>query len=235
MATFSWDFLQRIFHGAVEHSPGLWYVPRTVDGSLIANRTFYAIDNTNEPYLPTTPCGHGAKLTAFFNENPSADGGNMEYENVPLFIAASAWGGKTRKPSEYIYFGNYSQTRWSDRLGYDDIHTRVPQHVKEFWAAQLADPSRPGWATTALTKHFFRMPDYDGIMPTTTPNGSAIPDEDEKVQRKMQKDVKNYVEELRLWHSEAKNMVGLMKKDDMLKAFEKVSRVGLHRLLKKRC
>jgi hypothetical protein len=223
MVTFSWDFLQRIFQGAIEHSPGLWYVPRSAGGSVLDNRTFYAIDNTNEPYLPSAPCGHGTKLTAFFNQNAPADGDTAS-ENVPLFVAASAWGGKARNSNDYLYYGTYSQTRWSDRLSYDDIHTHVPQHVKEFHAAQLADKSRPAWVTKALMKHFFPMPEYDGVMPVTTPNGSAVPDDDEKMQKKMQRCVKNYVEELRLWESEAKSMVGLMNKNAMLKAFEHVGR-----------
>ncbi len=71
-------------------------------------------------------------------------------------------------------------------------------------------------------KRFFPMPEYNGVMPITTPNGSAVPDEDEKVQKKMRRAVTEYVDELGLWESDAKNFVGLIKKEDMLKAFEKV-------------
>jgi hypothetical protein len=47
----------------------------------------------------------------------------------------------------------------------------VQQHVKEFWAAQLSDPARPTWVMRVLMKHFFPMPEYNGVMPITTPNG----------------------------------------------------------------
>ena len=45
MVTFSWSFLMTLFHGAVEHSPSLFYIPKTVGGTLIPSRTFYAMDS----------------------------------------------------------------------------------------------------------------------------------------------------------------------------------------------
>jgi hypothetical protein len=126
MIMFSWDLLQRILHGAVEHSPGLYYVPKSAGGSVLSNRTFYAIDATNEPYIPSAPCDHGATVTDFFNENSPEDGGNTSYKDVSLFVSASTWGDRIRRSNEYIYFGTYSQTRWSDKISYDDIATQCP-------------------------------------------------------------------------------------------------------------
>ena len=221
MVSFSFDFLQFTFKG-VEHSPGLFYVPKRAGSSILHGRTFYAIDATNEPYLPSTPGQHGAKLTAFFNIDEPSDGSAV-YENVPLFISASKWGDKTRKNNEYLYFGTYSQTRWSDKLSYNDVNLHVPMHVKKYWAEQLADPARPKWVTKALMKHFYHMPEYDGTLPSSMANGSGQLDEvDAEMEKKMEKDVKDFVTELRYWEKEASMGIALMKKEEMLKAFESV-------------
>ncbi|KIW05806.1 hypothetical protein, variant 3 [Verruconis gallopava] len=219
MITFSWEFLHRIFRGAMEHSPGLWYIPLNAGRALITGRTFYAIDATTEPYMPRSPCDHGAKITGFYNNNPPDDGGEISYTDVPLFITGSAWV-QNCKANEYIYFGNYSQTRWSDKVSYGEFHDLIPDHIKDFWAAQFADPSRPSWVSRELMKHFFPMPEYDGAMPSATSKPSVGTDEYETQQRIMQKDMEYYLEDLSHWESNAKKRVGLLKKEDIRRAFE---------------
>ena len=219
MVSFSWDFLTTLFHGAGEHSPGVYYIPKHAGGSIIPSRTFYAMEAENEPFLPAKPCDHGAKLTAFFNPNDPFDGGEAASEDVPLFISLKG------QPSKYVYFGTYSQTRWSDKVGYDVMCEHVPASVKAYWADQLADPGRAEWVTKALMKAFFPMPGYEGPMSAGTPIGSqasAIPEQEEKKAKKLKRAVNDYLEELHLWEKEAKTKVALMKKSDILKAFEKV-------------
>jgi hypothetical protein len=213
MTTFTWTFLTTLLHGAVEHSPGFYHIPRSAGGCLIPSRTFYAMSSSHEPFIPKQPGEHGAKLTAFFNPTNPEDGG---FDTVPLFVS-------TRQNGVYTYMGNYSQSRWSDKLSYDIISQHIPASVKQYWAAQLADPARPEWVTNALMKQFFPMPEYEGPMPRTLPEGSATGEEDERAARRVQRKVKEFVDELRLWDEEARTKVGLMKESDMLTAFDKVS------------
>ena len=147
-----------------------------------------------------------------------SDGGEAGYEDVPLFISVKG------QPGRYIYFGTYSQTRWSDRVSYDVLSLHVPEKVKGYWAGQLADPARPEWVTRQLMKHFFPMPEYDGPMPAGTPTGSEVTsnEDEEKKAKKVTKAVKNYVEDLKLWEKEASTKVGLMNKENMMTAFDKV-------------
>ena len=114
---------------------------------MLRNRTYYQIDPGNEPYLPKAPGEHGAKLTAFFNKAPEEEFGHLfaddanSYDDVPMFIL---------KDKRYVYYGNYSQTRWSDKLDHDTMTTRVPDHVKNFWAEELTSPVREKWVKKTL-------------------------------------------------------------------------------------
>jgi hypothetical protein len=223
MKTFSRDFINATFHGA-ENSPGLYYIPQSVVNPLLPDRTFYLIDSTFEPYLPNAPGEHGAKLTAFFNNNPPEDNGSVSNENVPLFVSASKWGGeRVNKPkaSEYVYFGTYSQTRWSDKLDADRVQDSVPLNVKQYWAARLADPGRPSWVTDALMKHFFPVPEYEGAFPKSAPC-VAEDGKSSDVDKKMEEDVKEYILELKMWKNFAKTEVGLLTKEKVLEAFDLV-------------
>ena len=38
--------------------------------------------------------------------------------------------------------GNYSQTRWSDKLDYDRMVEQVPREVKTYWAEELSSQGR---------------------------------------------------------------------------------------------
>jgi len=202
--------------GGTEHSPGLYYVPLSHGVSTLPGRTFYVMDRTHEPYLPKAPGHHGAKLTALFNsatDNPAE--GIPCYDNVPLFITT---GGK-----EYVYFGTYSQLRWSDKLDYDRMIEAVPHDVKMYHAELLADPARPKWVTEQLMNHFWPKPVYDGRIPMDqglllTPTGSA-----DAGGAAEDKEMNGYLAELKAWEKDAKLKVGLLKKEAILEQFEAVS------------
>lgn len=209
--------------GGMEHSPGLYYVPLSHGLSTLPNRTYYVIDRTHEPYLPKAPGHHGAKLTAFFNcaaDDSIED--NPCYDNVPLFITN---GGK-----DYFYFGTYSQLRWSDKLDYDRMMEVVPHDVKMYHAELLGDQARPKWVTEQLMGHFWPMPVYQGRIPmgqglvgikisSAEVEGSA----EDKEMRKVGRDVKEYLAELKVWAKDAKLKVGLLRKETILEQFEAVS------------
>jgi hypothetical protein len=217
--TFSHDFLQAAFNG-VEWSPGLFFTPISAGQCILPSRTYYAINATYEPYLPDKPGSHGAKLTAFFNNVESTDG-TAAYENVPLFISAAKGGATRFAENQYVYFGTYSQKRWSDKLDYDRIRDCVPDETKRYWAEQLADPARPQWVTQALMRQFVPMPEYDGILPNSVANGSLPSGEDLGAQ--MDKDVRSFIKELQYWEKDARLQVSLLKSDNILEAFNNVS------------
>ncbi|KAH6872455.1 hypothetical protein BKA58DRAFT_456006 [Alternaria rosae] len=214
--TFHPDFLANTLGGA-SWSPGL----RFVSGKgpcILKNRTYYQLDPENEPYLPKAPGDHGAKLTAFFNKAPEEEYGNLldedsnSYEDVPMFVLVG---------KRYMYHGNYSQTRWSDKLDYDTMTARVPQHVKNYWAEELTSSTREKWVTEELKKHFFRKPEYSGRLFAASDHGTTVDSEEEVVLTKqLAKDVRKYVEELREWEREANMKTAMIKKQSILEAFD---------------
>jgi hypothetical protein len=182
---------------------------------------YYQLDPENEPFLPKTPGDHGAKLTAFFNKAPEEEFGHFldddsnSYENVPMFVLVG---------KRYVYFGNYSQTRWSDKLDNDTMMARVPQHVKNFWAEELTAPTREEWVTEELKKHFFCKPEYHGRIFAAPDNETTVNSEEEvKLTEKTARDVRKYVEELREWEREANMKTAMIKKQSILDAFDAVS------------
>jgi hypothetical protein len=222
IVSFHPDFLRNIF-GGVCWSPGLNYVPPSPGPCLLKNRTYYTLDAEFEPYLPRVPGIHGAKLTAFFNESPedhynSTAAGNS-YDSVPLFICNNPT--LQAHKQRYVYFGHYTQARWSDKLDYDRMVEAVPHKVKEYWAEELSAQGRPAWVTQQLMRHFWPRPEYEGRMPGGEEWEEGTEEED-AVGEKVLKDVKNYIRELRLWEKDAGIKVGLIKKDFILKAFERV-------------
>ncbi|KAH7120774.1 hypothetical protein B0J11DRAFT_438821 [Dendryphion nanum] len=218
MTTFSYDFLLNELGGAL-HSPGLMFIAPPSLSPILTNRTYYTLNATVEPYLPSSPGQHGAKLTAFFNSNPEDDYDSVpvgcSFVSVPLFVCNSAFGGDKKgiAGSRYVYFGHYTQTRWSDKLDYDRMEQQVPQNVKQYWAEELAAAGRAKWVTEAMKTHFFPRPEYEGALPRTGANGE---DNAEKVQKDMQK----YVKVLGAWEKEANVKVGLIGRQDVLRAFE---------------
>ncbi|KAL5119212.1 hypothetical protein ACEQ8H_002923 [Pleosporales sp. CAS-2024a] len=219
LVTFHPQFLEEIL-GGTDWSPGLKFIVPGPGTCILKNRSYFLLDPSTEPYLPARPGQHGAKLTAFFNENPEAVHGDMfdgvtSYENVPMFVEVPGSG-------RYMYFGNYSQTRWSDRLDMDTMTNRVPQHVKEFWATELTSAIRPQWVTEELKKHFFRKPEYDGRMfaAQEADTATVTSEEEVKLNERMEKDVRRYVEELRDWEREASMKTAMIKKEFILDAFK---------------
>ncbi|KAF2125101.1 hypothetical protein P153DRAFT_389952 [Dothidotthia symphoricarpi CBS 119687] len=222
MITFHPEFIKNHLGGVI-WSPGLRFVD--TDGPcILKNRTYYELDPNIDPYLPMAPGGHGAKLTAFFNQSPEETHGDLfaentnTYENVPMFVEQNNAKGQIR----YIYFGNYSQTRWSDKLDYDTLKTKVPQHVKEYHARELTDTvAREEWVTEALKKHFFPKPEYEGRIYAASTDATTHDIEDEvKHNERMIKDVKSYVKSLRDWERDASMKTAHIKKQAILAAFD---------------
>jgi hypothetical protein len=228
--TFSFDFLNNHLGGTF-WSPGLKYLPpSSLDKSrILKDRSYYMIDAEYEPYLPREPGMHGAKLTAFFNQNPEDVWENVEnpgnsIENVPMFVSASAFGsadGLSKK--RYVYFGNYSQTRWSDKLDYDRMVDQVSLKVKEYWAEELSSNGRADWVTKALQNHFFPKPVYEGKVVTTNAGGSVAPEEEAKLEQEMEQDVKFWIRQLQFWEKDSVLKTKMIKKNFILDAFERVS------------
>ncbi|KAJ4337906.1 hypothetical protein N0V95_008201 [Ascochyta clinopodiicola] len=216
MTTFTFDMLQNLF-GGISWSPGLRYI-NTASTSMLMNRTYYMLDPTNEPYLPNAPGEHGAKLTAFFNTAPEEEFENLpegtnSYTNVPMFVQVV--------PGRYAYFGNYSQTRWSDKLDNDTMRARVPQHVKEHIAHELTAKLREDWITRELKKHFFPKPEYEGSVLAVSSDDTTVHSADEdKHNQKMAMDIKQYIQELAEWEREASMKTAMIKPDFILNAFD---------------
>ncbi|KAF2732968.1 hypothetical protein EJ04DRAFT_439931, partial [Polyplosphaeria fusca] len=219
--TFHPDFLRNTL-GGICWSPGLNYVPPAPGPCLLKNRTYYTLDADYEPYLPRWPGEHGAKLTAFFNENPEekfGDDASCSFEQVPLFVC--------RNPSfpthahRYVYFGQYTQARWSDKLDYDRMVEEVSRKVKEYWAQELSAQGRPEWVTEQLMRHFWPKPEYMGTMPGQGVDGSVADLDEAKHEEKVLRDVKKYVECLRAWEKDARIKTSMIKKDFILSAFER--------------
>ncbi|EUC36550.1 hypothetical protein COCCADRAFT_34076 [Bipolaris zeicola 26-R-13] len=197
--TFHPDFLANHL-GGIPWSPGLRFV------------------KGKGPCILRNPPGmHGAKLTAFFNKAPEEEFGGLfdadsnSYENVPMFVLVD---------KRYVYYGNYSQTRWSDKLDHDTMATKVPENVKNFWAEELASPTRDEWVTEELKKHFFRRPEYSGCLFASPDNETTVNSvEDAKLTEKMVRDVRKYVDELRQWDREACMKTAMIKKQSILDAF----------------
>ncbi|KAF2748866.1 hypothetical protein M011DRAFT_485516 [Sporormia fimetaria CBS 119925] len=217
--TFSFDYLKQEFGGTF-WSPGLKYIPPSAGVCFLPTRSYYVLDATVEPYLPRAPGQHGAKLTAFFNSNPAEVYGpeaECSFENVPMFVCCTPWSqGKDRR---YVYFGNYSQTRWSDKLDYDRLVEHVPHNVKQYWAKELSAVGRAEWVTEALKNHFFPKPAYEGLMPLT--RGEDSEEDVEKREKKVERDVREYVEILKEWDKDAILRTKLIKEDFILGAFER--------------
>src|SRR5690242_6665200 len=90
MVTFHPEFLNSCL-GGTDWSPGLRFISKSDGTCILKNRTFYLLDPATEPYLPIKPGEHGAKLTAFFNQNPEDVFGSLpdcasSYEDVPMFV-----------------------------------------------------------------------------------------------------------------------------------------------------
>lgn len=237
--SFSGDFLRNHLGGIV-WGPGLVFVPPP-QTSILPDRVYYTVDPSHDPHLPPAPGQHGAKLVPFFNINPED---NLEFDlpedydsssNVPLFVlrdvpvsdgSSSGGSGKTRK--RYVYYGHYTQSRWSDKLDSDRMAQCVSPAVREYWADELSASGRPEWVTAALQKHFFPAPPYAGALPAVAEDegGSVAEEEMAAREEKVARDVGRHVKLLRQWKKEADMRTSLIGKDFILEAFERVSHLG---------
>lgn len=228
--TFAPDFLRNSLGGML-WSPGYVFVPPP-QMSILPGRGYFAVDPAHDPHLPSGPGHHGAKLVPFFNVAPE-DAFDLPDEfdssvDVPLFVLRDIadHSGKTRK--RYVYYGHYTQSRWSDRLDYDHMVKCVPSSVREYWARELSAVGRPEWVTDSLQKHFFPAPEYEGTLPGYLEDeGGSITDGDLAArEEKVAKDLKRYAEKLRRWRKDSDMRTSMIREDFILGAFEKV--ISLH-------
>lgn len=223
MVTFDPEFIQVTLRGE-SWSPGLHFMSGP-GPYVLRNRTYYILNPQNEPFLPSAPGQHGAKLTAFFKESPETfhsdfDHDACSYANVPMFVETKGCNGRFR----YLYYGNYSQTRWSDKLDHDTMMTKVPPAIKSYWAEELTSAAREDWLTEELKRHLFPQPEYTGALfaahadnDDATSVATAV---EVKANERMARDVRSYVEALREWDREARMKTALVKKQVVLDAFE---------------
>ena len=215
--TFSWEEL--IEHlGGNQYSPGLYFSCNESPSRLLRGRTYWLLEGNYEPFAPTSPGQHGAKLTAFFNDTLTAQGDAPElkdYNNVPVFICL--------KPGEgYTYVGQYSQPRFSDKLSYSELLQHVPPRVLEYWAKQLADPHRPAWITDQLMAHFWPIPTYTGPFPTDSATASPAtgvtePHNPERVlEKRVALAMERYALELKAWKKDAKLKTTLLTEEALM-------------------
>lgn len=217
METFSFDFIRATFGGDY-WSPGFYFVPTH---SILPSKAYWIVDATHEPFLPTQPGTHGAKLTVFFNETISGEGEAPDadnYNNVPVFI-------KTQGKDEYSYFGNYSQLRFSDKVGYDTIASVIPKSVLQHHAERLAETGRPAWVTESLREHFWPKPKYIGPIPTDSAISSPAPSVQggssatAGMEEHVMKGLVAYAAELKDWEKDSRIRVNHLTKEGILKAF----------------
>lgn len=220
MTTFHHEFIEQTLLGML-YSPGL-YFNKMPGPCILPQRTYYMLGTANEPFLPIAPGEHGARLAPFIkisleDEYEQLLQGLFPYFDVPMFVLD--------EKNRYIYYGNYSQTRWSDKLDHDTMTARVPQHVKEHWATELTALPRDEWVTEELKKHFFPMPEYQGrIAPAADDDDSSVHSSDELlVTDNMKKDITKYIKNLREWNRDAKVKTSLLSKDFILDRFDAVS------------
>ena len=216
--TFSWEFLKLTFKGE-QWSPGFYFIS---EPSKLPSNSYWVLEGEFEPYLPCGPGQHGAKLTAFFNatENAAGEAPDEEnYLNVPVFVCHAGRG-------EYTYLGNYSQTRFSDKLDLDITLNHVPEKVRRYWAEQLAAQGRPDWVTRALIQHFWPMPNYTGPIPTDSAVSTPATDATRRsggsvvLENRVVKALQDYALELKEWKKEAEMKVRHLTADNLMVAFE---------------
>lgn len=217
--TFTWEFINNSFRGE-QWSPGFYFIKGK--DSALRSKSYWVLEADYEPFLPKTPGQHGAKITAFFNNLDSEPGEAPDEENfleVPVFIRPS---GK----EVYMYYGNFSQTRFSDKIGYDVLMGNVTDKVREYWATQLADSNRPDWVTKELMDHFWPKPTYCGPIPTdsklATPATEATVDTISSMcmEKHVAQALQQYAMELKEWKQEYEMKAKHLTAENLLKAFK---------------
>ncbi|KAK5163206.1 uncharacterized protein LTR77_010792 [Saxophila tyrrhenica] len=212
---YTHDFLTHNL-GGTQYSPGFHFISGP---SELPSKSYWLLDAAHEPFLPSRPGEHGAKLTAFFNSGIHESGeapGEENFLHVPVFVMREGGDG-------YEYFGNYSQTRFSDKLDLERVMESVPEHVRRFWAEQLADPGRPAWVTETLMEHFWPKPAYPGPIPSDAAAQSEATDakKESAREKRLRRSLDAYALELKGWKKEAELKVALLTPEALMKAFGK--------------
>ena len=218
--TFTWEELIRHL-GGNQYSPGLYFSHNEPPSRLLQGRTYWVLESKYEPFAPTYPGQHGAKLTAFFNDSPTPQGDHLDeedYANVPLFVCLKEGEG-------YTYLGQYSQNRYSDKLSHSELFQHVPTRVLKYWAQQLAEPHRPAWITDQLISHFWPPPPYTGPIPTdsaiTSPASGVTESRDPErvLEKRVARALERYAVELRDWKKDAQMRATLLTENALMETW----------------
>jgi hypothetical protein len=123
LASFTFDYIRKVLGGTAASS-GFWVVPpKTRERRLFPHIESYKVLTSDyDPLVPRRPGEHGAQLSCTLAELYD------EPFTYPLFIRRGQGG--------YKYYGTYTEPRYSDRLGGNEM-SQVPEYVKEHWAAQI--------------------------------------------------------------------------------------------------
>lgn len=167
---FSWTFLTDLF-GGQEWCSGYYF--NSDKSCMLPSQGYWLVELEHEPFMPRAPGQHGAKVTTFFNDTPVSQGRAPKlknYKDTPVFVSAD-------RGRNYRYLGQYSQLRYSDKIGYDTLMEHIPESVRRYHVEQLARVGRPPWVTWCMRTHFWPKPEYKGPMPTDsachTPQSAA--------------------------------------------------------------
>ena len=216
--TFSAAFLHQQF-GGIEWSPGFFFAESS---PMLSSNSYWLLDAGMEPFIPSQPGEHGAKLTTFFNDGRYWSTNEIpDWENwqcVPVFV-------KMEGASEYRYFGTYSQHRMSDKVDYDRLADgTIPKAILEAHARELADPGRPQWLTHALKEHFWPKPMYYGSLSVHEEKQTAVSegistDIGAEPSNDQASDLMEYGRELQAWAAEADVNVAQLTLEALIKAY----------------
>lgn len=213
--TFSFDFLQDNLGGRF-WSSGFYFEP---GHSILPSKAYWMLEADKEPFIPKAPGQHGAKLTPFFNETPSPHAPEPDnYMDCPVFIIEPG-------TTKYRYYGNYSQTRYSDKVCYDCIQDHIPEKTLRQWADDLSRTGRPEWVTKALMQHFWPLPSYDGPFPTdsalSTPATFATDDDSARgTERRVTKALNEHAREIKEHVKEARLHASLLTSNAVFESFK---------------
>lgn len=114
--TFSFEHIHNVLKGE-EWCDGYYFI--SAEHPYIESQAYWILDEEHEPFIPKKPGQHGAKITAFFNNTDCKPAPTPEnYNDCPVFI-------RRKGESEYRYYGQYSQSRFSDKIGYDTMMGKI--------------------------------------------------------------------------------------------------------------
>jgi hypothetical protein len=211
--TFSWEFLKDTFKGDV-WVPGFYFISAD---SILSSQAYWVLEEEHDPFLPGVAGQHGAKLSALCRNDDTDSYGKYpdvnNYNDCPVFI---------RKKGEdgYRYFGQYSLSRWSDKVGYDTMMEHVPDSVLRHFSEQLAAVGRPNWVTKALMDHFWPKLSYDGPMPVDFGSEIAASKVD-KATKKLSRALEEYANDLKVAAASDTMKVNLLTAKTIYEAFHK--------------